>query len=178
MSTLRSFMFLGAPLVALALTACATPVLQGAQTSEASDADHDAVLAVVDRAFEAINNDDQQAWREVLLDDGHFASVRGAAGERDVGARSFRDALANPADRGGAVWLERMWEPTVLVDGDMATVWTRYDFHIDGVFSHCGVDVIVLLRTDEGWKISSFAWSVERDGCPESPLGPVEPPQR
>jgi hypothetical protein len=63
-----------------------------------------------------------------------------------------------------------MWDPTVLIDGDIAMVWTRYDFHIDGEFSHCGVDAVLLLRTDDGWRIASLAWTSEKD-CNPSPLG-------
>ena len=63
----------------------------------------------------------------------------------------------------------RHWN--LSVDGDVATVWTRYDFFIDGAFSHGGTDVIVLLRTDDGWRIASLVWTVETDPEP-SPLGP------
>ena len=70
-------------------------------------------------------------------------------------------------------YLERMWDPTVLIDGDIATVWTRYDFWLDGKFSHGGTDVVVLLRTDDGWKIASFAWTSEPDAT-DSPLGPPD----
>jgi hypothetical protein len=51
-------------------------------------------------------------------------------------------------------------------------VWTPYDFHIDGEFSHCGIDAFNMVRTDEGWKIASIVWTVERTGCENSPLGP------
>ena len=38
--------------------------------------------------------------------------------------------------------LERMWDPIVLIDGDIAMVWTRYDFFIDGEFK-CHGDIQV-----------------------------------
>ena len=55
-------------------------------------------------------------------------------------------------------------------------VWAPYDFHVNGAFSHCGVDVFSLVRTAEGWRIAAVAYTVEREGCAPSPLGP--PPGR
>jgi hypothetical protein len=70
------------------------------------------------------------------------------------------------------VSLERMWDPEVRIQGAIAAVWTRYDFHRDGKFSHCGTDAFNLVKTAEGWKIASAMWTVERTGCVPSPLGP------
>lgn len=150
------------------VTACTTShdVLQGGATA----ADRAAALAVVQEAFDAIEASDPDAWRAVLLDAGHFTSVRDTPDGRAVQARSFEEDLANTG-RDDAHYLERWWDPIVLIDGDIATVWTSYDFFIDGQFSHCGTDVFVLLQTEDGWRIASIAWNVVRD-CPPSPLGP------
>jgi hypothetical protein len=67
-----------------------------------------------------------------------------------------------------------MWNPEVRVHGPIASVWTAYDFWVDGKFSHCGVDVFDLVKTAEGWKISGGAYTVERTGCAPSPLGPLK----
>ena len=53
-------------------------------------------------------------------------------------------------------------------------VWTRYDFYIDSEFSHCGTDAWIMLRTDQGWRIASLAWTSEQD-CEPGPLGPPPP---
>jgi hypothetical protein len=68
--------------------------------------------------------------------------------------------------------LERMWDPEVRVHGPLATVWTKYDFHNDGAFSHCGVDSFQLVKTAEGWKIAGAAYTVERTKCAPHPAGP------
>ena len=43
----------------------------------------------------------------------------------------------------------------------IATVWTPYDFWIDGKFSHCGIDAFDLVKTDEGWKIAGGSYTLE-----------------
>ena len=73
----------------------------------------------------------------------------------------------------GTDFLERMWEPTVLVDGRLATVWTPYDFYRGGEFSHCGIDAFHLVRgADDDWRVLSITYTVHPEGCAESPLGP------
>lgn len=138
------------------------------------DTERAAVLAVVQRSFDAIQAQGEEGariWREVLLDRGSMSSVRARDGARATSGRSFAEHLERTANaEPGPSYLERMWDQTVLVEGDVAVVWTPYDFWLGGEFSHGGVDVITLLRTDEGWRIASFAWSVVPDF--ESPLPP------
>ncbi len=137
--------------------------------------ERDAVLAVVARSFEAISAKGEESakiWREVLLPEGSMSSVRLRDGALAVNVQDFAAHFQDLADRPDPrPSLERLWDPTVLVDGDVAMVWARYDFWLDGELSHGGTDVVVLLRTNDGWRIASFAWTAEFD-APPSPLGP------
>lgn len=36
---------------------------------------------------------------------------------------------------------------SIQVDGPLATVWARYDFYLNGTFSHCGHDAFMLALT-------------------------------
>jgi len=61
------------------------------------------------------------------------------------------------------------------VSGRVGIVWAPYDFHLNGEFSHCGVDVLTFLKLEDGWKVTSITYNVVREGCPPSPLGePLE----
>jgi hypothetical protein len=130
-----------------------------------------AVLDVVQRFFDTLSEKDVETARELLLTDGQFVSIRTVDGKRVVrtsSAQGFLDGIATSEGE----WLERMWEPEVRVRGDLATVLTPYDFHVDGVFSHCGVDALDLIRIDGSWKITAVTYTVERKDCAPSPLGP------
>ncbi len=129
-----------------------------------------AVLATVQAFFDALAAGDGAAGSATLLD-----------GAVLVGTTSTADGIEiNRMDRAGFVeliegragMLERMWDATVWVRGAIATVWTPYDFHRGGEFSHCGTDAFNLVKTDRGWRIASVVWTVERTGCAPSPLGP------
>ena len=88
-----------------------------------------------------------------------------------------RESFLEGLQGGSTVFLERIWEPVVEVSGGVAMVWAPYDFHLDGVFSHCGVDVLTFLRLEGGWKVANVTYDVVREGCEPSPLGaPVGAP--
>jgi hypothetical protein len=44
-------------------------------------------------------------------------------------------------------------------------VWAPYDLWVNKKFSHCGVDVFTLIKTNQGWKIASLVYTVEPDAC-------------
>lgn len=135
-------------------------------SSEESD-----VLAVVQRFFDTMAARDVEGARKIVIPEGRIFSVRVQDGRKVVRSFTNQDFLDGLASREQDV-LERMWEPTVTIHQDIAVVWTRYDFHRDGKFSHCGVDAFDVVKTPDGWKISGGTYTVERTGCPESPLGP------
>jgi hypothetical protein len=60
---------------------------------------------------------------------------------------------------------EDMYAPEVRVDGDLALVWGRYVFFIEGKISHCGLNAFHLVRTAEGWKIGGIASTIDAGAC-------------
>jgi len=131
-----------------------------------------AVLMAVERFFETMTSKDAAGARAVLDPEGDFVSVRwNEDGERVVRRSSIREYLEG-LEAEKETYLERMWESKVWIHDPIAFVWTPYDFHIDGKFSHCGIDGFQLLQTSAGWIITGGTYTVERTGCEESPLGP------
>jgi hypothetical protein len=64
--------------------------------------------------------------------------------------------------------LEDMYAPEVRVDGDLALVWGRYVFFVEGKISHCGLNAFHLVRTDTGWKIGGIASTIDAGACTEA----------
>jgi hypothetical protein len=150
--------------VALALVALS---LQAAPPA----ADRDEIVAVVQRFFDAIAKRDPLLARQAMTPDGQLVSVTEQDGKPIIRSRptqQFIDSLAG----GAGTSLERMWNPEVRIHGAIGTLWTRYDFHRNGTFSHCGVDAFHLVKTPDGWRITSAMYTIERANCPPSPLGP------
>lgn len=149
------------PFAATAL-AVAAPVFAAGTSASGRQA----VLAVIDQTFAAMVRHDAAAMRTLLVPGAVFA-VRKPDGtirmERD---EDFLQALAT----GKGEWRERIWSPKVLLGDGLAQVWAPYDFHLDGAFSHCGIDSFSLVRDGSGqWRISGIAYNVQTTGCPTDP---------
>lgn len=161
----------------LLVTALILPGRVTAQTSAATGAppsDRQQVLDVAQKFFDALAANDADALRRLVIPGTQVTSARATVGAFAVSRRVIEDDVARwSANRDR--YLERIWNPTVLVHGRIATVWAPYDFHLNGRFSHTGIDVFNLLKTDGGWKISGLAYSVEPDVPSTHPAGPPPP---
>lgn len=61
---------------------------------------------------------------------------------------------------------EELIDYTILVDGSMATVWTNYQFYVNGKFSHCGVNNFQLFKdSKKGWLITYLVDTRRRENC-------------
>lgn len=150
-------------------TACLGSALPAAA---ADDSEKAAILALLERAFEAVASGDPADWQPLLTDQAHSLSIRPAAqgptGTLEVRERSYKDTL-KALKPGGPAYYERwLGTPEVRVHGPIATIWGDYDFWIDGRFSHCGVDTAQLAKVDGMWKIAHLMWTVERKDCPSA----------
>jgi hypothetical protein len=149
----------------------AQPVATATQRS----AEEIAVLTAVQRFFDTMTARDSAGSRAVLDSEGDFVSVRwNADGEAVVRRAPNAEYLAN-MPKATDKYLERMWDAEVRIHGPIATVWTPYDFHVNGAFSHCGIDAFHLRKSDADWIIASGTYTVERTGCAPSPLGAPAP---
>ena len=135
-------------LAVLSLVVCATaPAL--AAPPAASDA---VVLAPVHAFFAAMARHDQAGLRAQVLPAGMATLMRDG--------KPVQLALGDFIDRvnpGKARIEERIRDPQVNVDDDIAVVWAPYVFLLDGKPQHCGTDVFNLARVDGRWLIAGIA---------------------
>jgi hypothetical protein len=74
--------------------------------------------------------------------------------------------LAGIADRPkDQKWEERLLDYRIELDGNLAHVWTPYQFWLNGTLSHCGANAFTLAKTTAGWKIIHLIDSRRREGC-------------
>lgn len=145
----RSF----AVIVAAALSGPVAPAF--ATTQEQS-----AVLAPVRAMFDGMAKYDQDAMRATVQPEGSVALLRkGKVVRMTLG--EFIDRIKPGKDR----IEERIHDPLVRIDGDLAMVWTPYEFLVDGKVKHCGTDLVHLVKMDGRWLIAGIADN-SRDECP------------
>lgn len=176
-------------LAALALTGCTPaaddrsdagsapePAESDARTAHMpTDAERDAILAAVRGIFDALAAGDGEILREIMHPDVLMHSVERAADGTRSSSTSTRDQLIARLEGSEQVLIERMWDAEVRVSGDLAMVWTPYDFYVGEDLSHCGADALLLTRNDdESWTIVALSWT--RLQPPECELHPDGPP--
>ena len=134
-------------------------------------ADREAVINVIDSFFESMTARDAERMRTLMTPDGIIYGYRESEEGVQIIRPTHREYLEDLANGEGRP-VERYWDPQIMVSGRLATIWTPYDFHIDGQFSHCGINNFSMLKTDDGWVIAGVVFSIQTEDCPESPLGP------
>ena len=150
-------------------------VSSGLVADEAKD--REAVVELLDDFFEAIAAGEFERMRTMMTPDGILYGYREAEDGPQIIRRThaeFIDSLASAEAR----MVERIWDPEVMVEDRLATVWTPYDVYRDGVFSHCGTNNFSMLKTGDGWVIAGVVYSMRVDDCEESPLGPFRDDDR
>jgi hypothetical protein len=58
---------------------------------------------------------------------------------------------------------ERIHDPLVRIDHDLAVVWAPFEFRIEGKLDHCGTDLFSLVQNDGKWLIGSLAATLRKD---------------
>lgn len=139
-----------------------------------SDQDRAAILSVVQSLFDALAERDGETLRALLHHDVVMRSVEVASdGERSIATSTLDDLVAR-VEGSEEVLTERMFNPEVRISGDLAMVWTPYDFYVGETLSHCGADVFVLVREEDAWRVTGLSWT--RQQPPACELHPDGPP--
>ena len=60
---------------------------------------------------------------------------------------------------------ERLWDIEIKIDNNLATVWTKYAFYLDGEFSHCGAENFLLVKQNNEWKIFHLVDTRQHSNC-------------
>ena len=91
------------------------------------------------------------------------------ANEKADGSRSIRHEtwpeFAGGIKPGAERYEERISDPAIEIDGDIAMVWAPFTFLIDGKVHHCGVNHFDLVREQGAWKVLNVTWSSRTTGC-------------
>ncbi|HZU30480.1 MAG TPA: nuclear transport factor 2 family protein [Candidatus Angelobacter sp.] len=119
----------------------------------ASTPEEQAVLAPVKEMFDGMSKRDAAAIKKPLLAGGGMVLMRDGK-PTQMTFDAFADLVGKP---GKAQIEERIHDPLVRIDNDLAVVWAPFDFLVDGKVDHCGTDLFNLVRTDGKWLIASVA---------------------
>ena len=124
-----------------------------------------AVMAPINAMFSGLEaRDGAMILAQTRPDGGATVATEKADGTHSVRHLSWADFVGG-IKPGSERYKETLLDPAVEVDGDVAMVWSRYVFTIDGKPHHCGVDHFDLVRENGAWKIQNVTWSSRTTGC-------------
>ena len=132
---------------ALTLALTLPPLCAAGQTQDSS------VLAPIDVMFHGMTDRDPAAIKSAALPGTILVLMRDGKPEQ-MTIDAFADHFAKPSK---AHMEERIHDPLVRTDHDLAMVWAPFEFLVDGKPDHCGTDLFNLVHTGGKWLIAGIA---------------------
>ena len=127
----------------------------------AATPEEDTVLAPINAMFAGMAARDAAAIKLPAIPGAAMVLMRdGKPSQMTIEA--FADRVGKPSK---VQIEERIHDPLIKIDNDLAVVWAPFDFLADGKVDHCGTDLFNLIRTDGKWLIASVADTGRKD-CP------------
>lgn len=65
-------------------------------------------------------------------------------------------------------YFEKLLSIDIKIDGNLASVWTPYEFYYNGTFSHCGANSFQFFKEEQHWKIIYLVDIRRRTNCQPS----------
>ncbi|MCU1324495.1 MAG: hypothetical protein JWM43_4144 [Acidobacteriaceae bacterium] len=137
---------------ALSVTLAAAPLLAATPAEQA-------VLAPIQAFFDGMAARDAAAIKAVSLPGGTLISFRDGKPTQST-LDAFAERIGKPAPTRIE---ERIHNPLVHIDNELAVVWAPFEFLIEGKVDHCGTDLFNLVRNDGKWVVASIAFNSRKD---------------
>jgi len=128
-------------------------------STRAATPDEQAVLVPINEMFDGMAKRDAAAIKAPTLPGGTMVLMRDGK-PTQITFEAFAERVGKP---GKTQIEERIHDPLVRIDNDLAMVWAPFDFLVDGKVDHCGTDLFNLVRTDGKWLIASVADTGRKD---------------
>lgn len=116
------------------------------------------VLATVTKLFDGMRARDTAALAQIFDPGARLVTTFSRNGQpamETTPATEFIKLVTTVAP--GQLLDERIEDPKVDVEDNLASVWVKYRFYVGTQFSHCGIDAMHLAKSATGWKIIALA---------------------
>jgi hypothetical protein len=125
----------------------------------AATPEEEMVLAPVNAMFDGMAKRDAEAIKKPTLPGGTMVLMRDGK-PTQMTFEAFAERVGKP---GKTHIEERIHDPLVRIDRDLAVVWAPFEFLVDGKLDHCGTDLFNLVQDDGKWLIASVADTGRKD---------------
>lgn len=108
----------------------------------------------IEAFFTAFHQKDSVALKAFCHKDIRLQTVANTKNGTQLKSDQLEDFLKSIASiPNGLKIYEKLLDYKVTIDGDLAHVWTPYEFYVNDTLSHVGVNAFTLLKDNGKWRI-------------------------
>ena len=134
--------------------------------AQGSNQEDQAVVTVIKRLFDGMRTRDTALMRAQFAPEARMIAIDKKSGAPTVRAMDPSGWIGAVGKGSGPAWDERIFDPVVHVDDDIAQAWVYYEFWLGPKLSHCGYDAFELVKLSAGWKLTQVTDSRRTDCKP------------
>jgi hypothetical protein len=125
------------------------------------------IKKVIDTFFEGLHKGDSTFIKNTLHNDVKIQTTStDKDGNKILKTDSRQKLLTSIANKNPEhIYLEKLLSYDIKIDGNLASVWTPYEFYFNGNFSHCGANSFQLFNNNGKWQITYLIDMRRRDDC-------------
>lgn len=110
--------------------------------------------ATVEAFFTAFHQKDSVALKAFCHKDISLQTVANTKNGTQLKSDKFKDFLKSIASIPNNIKIyEKLLEYKVTIDGDLAHVWTPYEFYVNDTLSHIGANSFTMIKENDKWLI-------------------------
>ncbi len=150
-----------------AIVICLVVLVFCRQSIFSQETKEDEIKEVISLFFKGLQSGDTLTIKQTISNDlllqTAFTNKEGKSMLRTENVSKFLNAVASkkPEDS----WEEKLLSYHIQIDGNMANVWTPYEFYFNKDFSHCGVNSFQLFFDGKKWKIIYLIDTRRKQSC-------------
>lgn len=145
-------------------------IITGMNLQAQTNNQKEALKKTIDTFFEALHTGNADLMKTVLHDELHVQTTRDNKEGKNLLFTESKEKLLQsvaskkPEDK----YYEKLLSYDIKIDGNLASVWTPYEFYYNDNFSHCGANSFQLFDDNGTWKIIYLVDMRRRQGCKPS----------
>ena len=127
----------------------------------------ESIKNVINTFFDGLHKGDSSIIKKTIHKDIKIqTTATNREGKKLLRTETKAQLLKNIASKKpDAVYLEKILSFDIKIDGNLASVWTPYEFYYNGKFSHCGANSFQLFNNNGKWEIIYLVDMRRRQNC-------------
>jgi hypothetical protein len=136
------------------------------QATFAQGNEEETIKKTINQLFDGMRKSDSTLIRNAFNQGAILQTIaKTKAGNAVVKNSDLNLFIASIAKPHPEIYDERIVFTKILIDDNLASVWTDYKFYVGDKFSHCGVNSFQLVKVGDNWKIVYLIDTRRKEKC-------------